>query len=241
MQQRLTLLKQSIAHVNQPLDQALVTDSRRKSLSLDWVIPNRLAIGPLPRPGDSAVLAQANIQTVLSLCAQAEGTLPEDVVQQFHCSRFILPDSHYMVGLQSSQLATVVEMIHNCLDRGEVVYVHCLAGVERSPTACIAYLCQHHQLELWEAVNCLKQAHPKSMPTDAQLRVVKDLVQPQPETAFPELSEPSELIAEDVFEPVSAPAIIDGDRVRVAISWKQLTNGNGADPGSEIVPVRMAE
>ncbi len=144
---------------------------------MSWVIPGKLAVGGLPRAGDSMTLAEANIEAVLTLCARAEGVLPSDITDHFRCFRYILPDSYYIFDLQAEQLAQVVEMMHEQIEQDRAVYVHCLAGVERSPTACIAYLCQYQDLELWEAVSHLKQVHPDAMPTDSQLQVVRELVQ----------------------------------------------------------------
>lgn len=147
---------------------------------LSWIIPGKLAVGGLPQSADSSILAREKIKVVLSLCAQSEGSLPEEIVQKFRCLRFILPDSHYILGLQPSQLEQVVELIHTHIQSQQPVYVHCLAGVERSPTACIAYLCLHHDMELWEAINRVKQAHPNARPTEGQVQAIRDLIrQPQ--------------------------------------------------------------
>lgn len=157
-------------------DSAFQSSVSQPHPSVRWVVANQLAIGALPKPGMSRVLAAAGIKAILSLCAPAEGQLPDDVAQHFRCLRFILPDSQFIAGLQISQLATVVELIHASIQANEPIYVHCLAGIERSPTACIAYLCRHHQLELWEAINCLKQAHKRAMPTDAQIQVIGEFL-----------------------------------------------------------------
>lgn len=151
--------------------------------ALDWVLPDKLAVGCLPRAQDAQLLARAGIKTILSLCAEAEGSLPTEITQNFRCLRYILPDSHYMFDLRVSQLGKVVEMMHESIENHQPVYVHCLEGVERSPTVCIAYLCTHYDLELWEAAACLRQAHPPSMPTNAQIHVIRELIDPPSETS----------------------------------------------------------
>ncbi|OLP15696.1 hypothetical protein BST81_25030 [Leptolyngbya sp. 'hensonii'] len=147
---------------------------------MSWVIPGKLAVGGSPQPGDSAVLAQANIRVVLSLCANSEEPLPEDVSQSFRCLRLVLPDSHYRSEMKPSQLMAAVDMIQHSIEHHLPIYVHCLAGIERSPTVCIAYLCRYRNLELWEALNWLKQVHPLSMPTESQLRAVLALLREYP-------------------------------------------------------------
>lgn len=144
---------------------------------VNWVLPNKLAVGRHPKPGEGAALAQSQIQVVLSLCAPAEGTLPTDVAQHFQCVRYILPDSHYMLSLSVSQLARAVELIHESIEAQKPVYVHCLAGIQRSPTVCVAYLCRYYGLEIWEAINCVRQARRHLSLTDAHIRIVQTYLQ----------------------------------------------------------------
>jgi len=146
----------------------------RSGLEMSWVIPGKLAVGSSPQLGDRDRLASAQIQIILSLCANAEETLPDEVAQAFRCQRLVLPDSRYKSKIKVSQLAKAVEVVRDAVSVGSPIYVHCLAGVERSPTVCIAYLCKYEKLELWEAVALLKQVHPKSSPGESQLRVVQD-------------------------------------------------------------------
>jgi len=89
--------------------------SKGNSLSINWVIPAKLAVGPLPQLGDSAQLAAADIQVVLSLCAEQEGALPEDVRSNFQCLHWFIPDSHYDIELKVGDLARAVELVHQTI------------------------------------------------------------------------------------------------------------------------------
>lgn len=152
------------------------SSSRRDRSTISWVIPGQLALGGLPQPGDGLRLALSNIKVVLSLCAEVEGRLPPDIAQdkKFVCLRHVLPDRHYTTQLNVRQLALAVDLVHQCIERQVPVYVHCLAGIERSPTVCMAYLCRYHNLELWEAANWVKQVHPDSMPNESQIRTIRE-------------------------------------------------------------------
>lgn len=157
---------------------------QRATTPLDWVIPGKLAVGDLPQPGDRARLEQANIQVILSLTAPIEADLPPEIAQHFRCARVSLPDSRYTIHLRVDRLAKAVDLVHRSLSQQLPIYVHCLAGIERSPMVCIAYLCCYHQLELWEAVTWLKEVRPCASPTMAQLQVVQELLQRSNSTAF---------------------------------------------------------
>ncbi|MEB3338797.1 MAG: dual specificity protein phosphatase [Leptolyngbyaceae bacterium] len=144
---------------------------------MSWVIPGKLAVGRSPRAADGTVLAAANIKVIFSLCANSEKSLPEEFMQLFRCLRLVLPDSHYATEIKVKQLAAAVDIVQHSIESQLPILVHCLAGVERSPTVCIAYLCRHHNLELWEAINWLKRVHPSSMPTESQIRVVREFLE----------------------------------------------------------------
>ena len=151
--------------------------AKRSKSCVHWILPNKLAVGRLPRLEDVSELTQANIKGVLSLCAPQEGSLPAEIIQQFHCQRYVLPDSHYKTPLEVRQIVTVVEIIHAYLQKQMPIYVHCLAGMERSPSACIAYLCRYHGLELWEALHWVKQVHRRTRLTDSQVKILREFVE----------------------------------------------------------------
>ncbi len=142
-------------------------------LQVSWVLPGTVALGRLPGHRDGAILAAAGIQVVLSLCGEAEGRLSDAVVRQFDCQRIVLPDSRYAERLDPKCLSEAVLLIHQTVQAGRSIYVHCLAGVERSPTVVLAYLCQYHRVPLWQALQWVQQVHPAAHPTAAQLGVIQ--------------------------------------------------------------------
>ena len=170
-------LKQIIGAIKRLLGIKHQSLSRPARRTISWVIPKKLAVGSLPQVGVGDELLKANIKIVFSLCSELEGTLPDDISQNFKCLRLVLPDRHYTTELTVEQLAQAVEIVREHLENDLPVYIHCLAGVERSPTVCIAYLCRYQNLQLWEAVSWLKQAHPRSMPSTSELRVIGEFIQ----------------------------------------------------------------
>lgn len=52
--------------------------NERRSL-VNWLLPGKVAVGRFPRPDEAAVLAQANIKAVLTLCEPSEGEIPEEI------------------------------------------------------------------------------------------------------------------------------------------------------------------
>ncbi|WOB44569.1 dual specificity protein phosphatase family protein [Thermoleptolyngbya oregonensis NK1-22] len=141
-----------------------------------WILPNRLALGALPKPDYASILAAANVEVVLSFCAEAEGPLPQAIAEKFHCQRYILPNQSYLVPLQVQHFEVATELLHQHLRRQRPVYVHCRRGIERSPLVCAAYLCRYHQLEVWEALRYVQQVQAIAAPTSAQIKILQAFV-----------------------------------------------------------------
>jgi predicted protein tyrosine phosphatase len=139
-------------------------------------LPGILAVGELPRPGDELRLARENIQAILSLCAPEDGLLPATMQRYFDCRFYFLPDSRYLQPIQVQELAEVARIIRYYVEHRLPLYVHCLAGRERSVLACMAYLCYYHNLDTMAALMHLKQVHSPASPTGAQLKVLQSLV-----------------------------------------------------------------
>lgn len=60
----------------------------------------------------------------------------------------------------SRQLPAIVGRLADRLDAGHRVYLHCSAGMNRAPTAAIAYLHRHAAMTLSAARDFVKQRHP---------------------------------------------------------------------------------
>lgn len=137
------------------------------------MIPGKLALGRFPGPQHRPILIQQGVKVILSLCGEREGSLAKPLTQDFRCLRVPLPDSRYSVSLDEANLAEAVDLIHWSLQKRQPIYVHCWAGMERSPLVCVAYLCHHQGFDLLDALSWVKHIHPPSRPTSAQLQVLR--------------------------------------------------------------------
>jgi atypical dual specificity phosphatase len=143
----------------------------------DWILAHRLAIGPLPKKAWLQSFEEQGIRTIISLCSEVEGKLPKAMAAQFRCVRVPLPDSHYRRSLIPAELEEAVDLIHWNLQKRQPVYLHCLAGIERSPLVAIAYLCRYCSMDLLDATGWLAHVHGSSQPTPSQLKVVRQYLQ----------------------------------------------------------------
>lgn len=143
-----------------------------------WIIDRQLAVGPIPNETLHGQLLAAGFQSVLTLCAESEGDLYNKVPDSFHWQRLVLPDSHYAEPLTPAHLASAVAILHQHINQQQApVYVHCLAGMERSPSVCVSYLCLHQGMEVWEALNWVKQRNSRTSLNSTQVQAIQALVQ----------------------------------------------------------------
>jgi atypical dual specificity phosphatase len=144
---------------------------------IDWVIPGKLAVGGFPRSPLALTLTEHRIKVVLSVCPESEGQLPKVIRQGFRCLRVPLTDSRSPQPLDPFDLGEAVDLLQWNLNKKLPVYVHCLAGMERSPTVCLAYLCRYQQFDLLDALGWLRHVHPATRITGAQLSSVRHYLQ----------------------------------------------------------------
>ena len=128
------------------------------------VILDNLLVGEYPNPEDVGWLRDEHgVSAVVSLQDDADlasKNLALAVLQQaytdaglrFH--RIPVPDGANDV--LHAQLPTIVAVLGELLERGERVYLHCNAGMNRAPTAAIAYLHVHGDLPLLAARDFVK-------------------------------------------------------------------------------------
>jgi predicted protein tyrosine phosphatase len=147
-----------------------------RSISLHWIIQNRLAVGPIPTVETADSLKSAGIRSVLTLCGEEEGKLAPQVPTDFRWQRFLLPDSHYAEKMTAEKLKEAIELAHDFIKIDAPLYVHCLAGMERSPTVCVGYLCLYEKMQVWEALNLVKSNNPRTNITSEQIQVLQSLL-----------------------------------------------------------------
>lgn len=162
-----------------------------KRQRLAWIVPGQIAVGGFPLPQKIPTLLNQGIRVILSLCTEEEGRLTPALQQQFRCVRVALPDSRHSQALEIQDLEAAVDLLHWTVQRRLPVYVHCWAGMERSPLVCIAYLCRHGGWDLWDALNWVKHIHPPAQPTSTQIQVLRRYLT-QPPTSSPSEEESGE-------------------------------------------------
>lgn len=88
----------------------------------------------------------------------------------------------YKIGIDDGVMAPVgvyeeaARIIHEAVEAGKKIYVHCAAGISRSTTAVVTYLILYKKMPFWDAVKFVRGKRPCACPHPLLVRsVVRDL------------------------------------------------------------------
>ena len=90
----------------------------------------------------------------------------------FCCKRIVLPDHKYKEDLTIDKLNLAINTLAEIMEIGPV-YIHCVAGIERSPLVCMAWLVKHYDLTPTQALEYLMDVNTGTNPLPKQFRLLK--------------------------------------------------------------------
>ena len=130
----------------------------------NWVLTDKLLLGEAPKKKeDITLLKKYKIKSILTLCDEIEFALPNDLRKFFNCQRVVLPDHKVDKTITFEELDLSINLLSNLLKEGKV-YIHCYAGLERSPLICIGYLMINKNLSLTDSLEYLMSVNPGTCP-----------------------------------------------------------------------------
>lgn len=145
---------------------------RPRPFRLSWVLRHELALGSAPRRDDHLqLLREEGCRSVLSLCQPGEQPHLEGLDQQFTWRSVPLPDHRCSEPLTQELLESALQTLEQ-LQRAGPVFVHCLAGRERSPLVCMAWLMRVRGLSRQQALEYVSQVHPGTNPLPQHLALL---------------------------------------------------------------------
>ena len=143
---------------------------------IDWILDNELSVGPAPtKINDVRILQSEKIKCILSLCSIEEAPQPHEIMNNFKTDRFVLPDHKSGRAPTSDEIKMALNKLINISKFGPV-YVHCFAGIERSPLICMAYLIKIHNLTPQQSLDYLMEMHKGTNPLPSQFEVLNRLI-----------------------------------------------------------------
>jgi protein-tyrosine phosphatase len=147
-------------------------------MNLNRILPH-LVVGSCPeRTEDVDCLKdEFGVTAVLNLHSDEDLVhlnLPWDAIQDRYSDSAIefirVPVRDYDRADLRRNLPRCVEALRQLLEDGHTVYVHCTAGIGRSPSVAVAYLHWIEHLKLEEAIRRVKEARPCVSPEADAIR-----------------------------------------------------------------------
>jgi len=144
-----------------------------KRFEFDWVLINELAVGPAPRTERHIkTLIDNGFRGILSLCSENEVSPPPIPSNNIVSRRCVLPDHSYGRDPTDDEITSALQELKYLKSCGPV-YVHCKAGIERSPLICIGWLTMEKGLSVQSALDYLMRAHPGTNPLSSHLMMLE--------------------------------------------------------------------
>ena len=135
----------------------------------NWVLSDKLLVGEAPHKKENINLLESyEIKSILCLCDEKEFPLNDQIETSFNFKRIVLPDHKHERTITLLEIEQAIMTLSKLLDEGKV-YVHCFAGLERSPLICMGYLMFRKNLTLIESIEYVMSVNPGSCPMKKHL------------------------------------------------------------------------
>jgi hypothetical protein len=151
--------------------------SPQRPLPYSWVLTNRLAVGPMPTSDAHwQQLEEAGLRSRFSCCYRHEEGQAL-VPPHWPTDGVSLPDHRRQEHLEVSRLTEALDRAQQLLHNSPPMYLHCLAGVERSPLIAIGLTARERNLSLFDAIGWVRRCHPASTPLVPHLELLEVILQ----------------------------------------------------------------
>ncbi len=151
-----------------------------RSLPCSWVLNGQLAIGPMPRTARHwHQLEEAGIRSRFSCCYPEEESaliVPAD----WSSDRVSLPDHRQQEPLRQERLALALARAEALVNQAAPIYLHCMAGYERSPLLAVGLTARLRGIDPLAALAWVRRCHPMAMPIYEHLVMLEILLSTRP-------------------------------------------------------------
>ena len=147
-------------------------------------LPGKLWIGEAPRPADIPVLRTLGFTDIVNLTRRDE-VLALERQSQFNVHAFPFPDGGFNPvfankGLKErahQMMVAAAARLGELMSSGSPTYLHCVAGISRSPTVLILWMLQSGQAKHFrEALDRAARIRPMVSPNPDLVDIVRELL-----------------------------------------------------------------
>lgn len=154
-----------------------------RALPCNWLLTGQLAIGPMPRCDRHwQQLEEAGIRSRFSCCYPEEESALI-VPPGWRSERVSLPDHRQQEPLLPERLALALARAEALVGAAAPVYLHCMAGYQRSPLLAVGLTARLRGIDLLAALTWVRRCHPMAMPIYDHLVMLETLLAVRPAPA----------------------------------------------------------
>jgi predicted protein tyrosine phosphatase len=125
-------------------------------------------------PEHWSLLHQHGVQSIFSCCDPSEGEWnPPQSWQQL---RVPLPDHRNPQVMTRELLESALIAVLDLYQAAPPLYLHCWAGMERSPLLAVGLLCRAESLNLFDALAQVRSQHPIAKPIVAHMLILESIL-----------------------------------------------------------------
>lgn len=148
-------------------------------LPYSWILSNQLAIGPMPRTeAHWQQLEEAGFKARFSCCYPEEQRF-FPIPSHWSTTGVAIPDHREQETLTEERLLAAILAAENLLKESSPVYLHCLAGRERSSLMATALTARTKKLDIFSSLDWVRRCHPQASPLYEQLELLEVLLRKQ--------------------------------------------------------------
>lgn len=146
-------------------------------LSYNWILTNRLAIGPIPKTSMHWEQLEADgFQNRFSCCYPSEHIF-SPIPVTWRSREVSLPDHRDQTPLEKETLITALTQANEMLEANMTpLYLHCFAGQERSALMAIGLVCLVEKKDLFDSISFVRQCHKKAKPLYSHLDLLEQIL-----------------------------------------------------------------
>lgn len=146
-------------------------------LLYSWILTNELAIGPIP--GDDShwrQLEEAGFRNRFSCCYPEEEEAFSPAPAHWRSEGLALPDHRQQELLLPERLLAALDAAEALMIEGSPLYLHCLAGRERSSLLAIGLTARRRSIDVFAALDWVRRCHPPAAPIYDHLDLLENLL-----------------------------------------------------------------
>tara|TARA_B100001989_G_C24480743_1_gene434269 strand:- start:488 stop:949 length:462 start_codon:yes stop_codon:yes gene_type:complete len=150
-------------------------DKTNNEFKIDWILINELAIGSVPsKPAHIKKLINYGFKGIFSLCNPIEYKYPEGIEQHLKLFSYELPDHKSLRAPSLEELNLAINKLRDSKKYGPI-YMHCFAGVERSPLVAMAWMMKEYSMDAQSSLEYVMQQHPGTNPLKEQFNLLQNI------------------------------------------------------------------